>query len=244
MAFRGEHNPTVAESHQQQGGTKMKKVLVLAAAITLLAAPAFAGIANTKHDLSSGSTTTGTKSTNYSELCVFCHTPHGATTGLNAPLWNRTVAATFAATALYNSTTLNQTVSNPTTVLNAVNGSDALLCLSCHDGLSLTGALKNPANSAANAQPLGLANITGNANLGTSLTNDHPIGMAYPGVQTADTAGFVAPTGTTAVAGLPLYGTTGVMWCSSCHDVHDNTNAPFLNVANAGSALCLTCHIK
>lgn len=222
----------------------MKKVLVLAAAITLLAAPAFAGIANTKHDLSSGSTATN-KSSNYSELCVFCHTPHGATTGLNAPLWNRTVAAVFAATALYNSTTLDQTNSNPTTVLNAVNTSDALLCLSCHDGASLTGALKNPANSSSNAQPLGLANITGNSNLGTSLTNDHPIGMAYPAVATASGAGeFVAATGVTDVAGLPLYGTTGVMWCSSCHDVHNNANAPFLNVANDGSALCLTCHVK
>jgi predicted CXXCH cytochrome family protein len=34
------------------------------------------------------------------------------------------------------------------------------------------------------------------------------------------------------------------MWCSSCHDVHNNANAPFLNVANDGSALCLTCHVK
>lgn len=233
----------------------MKKVLVLTVAIALLAAPAFAGIRNTKHDLSTTSTSGGSViSTNYTELCVFCHTPHGAVTGLLAPLWNRTgVLVTYAATDLYNNTSL-EAGSAPTTVLAEVNASDAKLCLSCHDGTSLAGNLKNPANSSAGAQPtfnaspadaVGIA-----ANLGASLNNDHPIGMNYNTVQgtdgglnVADAGGFVlAKDG---VNELPLYGANTVMWCSSCHDVHDNSKgAPFLNTSNAGSALCLSCHNK
>lgn len=32
--------------------------------------------------------------------------------------------------------------------------------------------------------------------------------------------------------------------CGSCHDPHNYTNATFLRRANAGSALCLSCHVK
>jgi predicted CXXCH cytochrome family protein len=220
----------------------MKKVLVLVAAISLFAAPAFAaGITNTKHNLSSASGNTLT-SNNQGELCVFCHTPHGAATGLNAPLWNRTNPANLLVTNLYNSVTLDQTNSNPTNVLNSVNTSDALLCLSCHDGASLGGALKNPSNSAAAQPDFGAVEITGMANIGIDLKNDHPIGMNYSAVAAdSGVTEFVAPVAGV-VGGLNLYG--GVMWCSSCHDVHNGANAPFLAKANDGSALCLSCHVK
>jgi predicted CXXCH cytochrome family protein len=228
----------------------MKKVLVLVAAISLFAAPAFAaGITNTKHNLSFGSGNT-IASDNNTELCVFCHTPHGGVIGGNAPLWNRTnVAGTLT---LYNSATLDQTYSNPTTVSASILASDAPLCLSCHDGASLTGALKNPSN--AFPATTGLTEIsTGMALIGNDLSNDHPIGMDYGQVAIASGANeFVAPT--TAATGdtvgtanpLNLYGPTGtsVMWCSSCHDVHNGANAPFLAAPNTGSALCLTCHVK
>jgi predicted CXXCH cytochrome family protein len=32
--------------------------------------------------------------------------------------------------------------------------------------------------------------------------------------------------------------------CASCHDPHNSTNATFLRINNAGSAVCLTCHNK
>jgi predicted CXXCH cytochrome family protein len=231
----------------------MKKVLVLVAAISLFAAPAFAaGITNTKHNLSASSSNTYKADTN-TELCVFCHTPHGGVIGGNAPLWNRTnVAGTLT---LYNSATLDQTNSNPATVSAAILDSDAPLCLSCHDGASLTGALKNPSNAFTVAENTsGLAEIgSGMALIGNDLSNDHPIGMDYGNVATASGATeFVAPTlaatGDTVgtVNPLNLYGPSGnsVMWCSSCHDVHNGANAPFLAAANTGSALCLTCHVK
>jgi predicted CXXCH cytochrome family protein len=32
--------------------------------------------------------------------------------------------------------------------------------------------------------------------------------------------------------------------CASCHDPHTNANPTFLRVSNAGSAVCLACHVK
>lgn len=52
---------------------------------------------------------------------------------------------------------------------------------------------------------------------------------------------------------LPLYGRVDritnledipFVECSSCHDPHTANNQMFLRVANEGSQLCLTCHIK
>ncbi|AMV73157.1 cytochrome c3 family protein [Desulfuromonas carbonis] len=231
----------------------MKKVIVLATAIALLATPAFAAIRNSKHDLSSSSAAT-VKSTNIDESCVFCHTPHGGTTGFQAPLWNRsgTSASTWSATDLYNSSTLDS-ASSPTTVLSKVNASDAPLCYSCHDGTSLAGGLNNPPASASNAQPTFTApnDVVGaqaNLNDGSSaLKNDHPIGMDYGTVQTNAGANefVVETTPNQFVDVLPLFTSTGVMWCSSCHDVHNQgAGQPLLVKSNAGSALCTTCHVK
>jgi hypothetical protein len=60
----------------------------------------------------------------YGEVCVYCHTPHGANTTIAAPLWNRTIKATTY--TLYNQTSLSSTVTQP--------GANSLTCLSCHDG--------------------------------------------------------------------------------------------------------------
>lgn len=62
---------------------------------------------------------------NYVEVCVYCHTPHGASSQITAPIWNRTInTATYA---IYDKPrTLNQAISQP--------GPNSLTCLSCHDG--------------------------------------------------------------------------------------------------------------
>ncbi len=61
----------------------------------------------------------------YGEVCVFCHTPHGASQAIDAPLWNRTVASSGSYTT-YISDTLSQQPQAP--------GTASLTCLSCHDG--------------------------------------------------------------------------------------------------------------
>jgi predicted CXXCH cytochrome family protein len=211
-------------------------------------------IKNSKHNLAK-KTDSGQGdivSTNYDEICVFCHTPHVAdVTVTNAPLWNRSHLGTFDVTDLYNTPSLISGVSNPTTVFTQVQNSDAPLCLSCHDGSSLAGGLVNPTNAVTTeGSPLfdattnaiastSHANISGDAQ---ELKNDHPIGMDYTKVLLDETGSeFFAVNDT----GLNFFGVgEKYMWCSSCHDVHDNTYAPFLATDNAGSGLCLSCHNK
>lgn len=39
-------------------------------------------------------------------------------------------------------------------------------------------------------------------------------------------------------------GTYPSVECASCHDPHTGTNGTFLRISNAGSAVCLACHVK
>jgi len=78
-----------------------------------------------------------------------------------------------------------------------------------------------------------------------SLANDHPISFTYDAALAAADGHLVTPAATNRVdaAGLvPLYGSK--MECASCHATHDNANGKFLRISNAGSALCLKCHVK
>jgi predicted CXXCH cytochrome family protein len=227
----------------------MKKVLVLAAAMALLATPALAAIQGTVHDLSTlGS---GTPATGTDEVCVFCHTPHGGVTGLTAPLWNRT---TVNATGVYTSASLTATAA--AVDVTAVNATDAPLCLSCHDGASIGGNLVNPPNNGTMDYTVlaGLVAADGDTDLldgAASLTNDHPIGFNYAAALAQDTELNAVAT-VQGVLGTDVFAfgaVTGDMWCSSCHDVHGKlngaTNFPqFLRASNAGSAVCLACHNK
>lgn len=203
-------------------------------------------IKNTKHDLSTGSSTPlKANEVAYDEICVFCHTPHLALPNDNAPLWNR--SAVVGITDYYNSATI-ESFTKEENVSDAISKSDAPLCLSCHDGSSLTDALQNPPNTTTGQAdlPTFAKTMVNTANIGTDLHDDHPIGMVYNSVAKVDSGFFPDSTdanGKPVVGGLPLYD-EGVMWCSSCHDVHDNNHEPFLAADNTGSALCLTCHDK
>lgn len=62
---------------------------------------------------------------NYGEVCVYCHTPHGANTQVKAPIWNRTINT--GSYKIYDKLrTLDRPVGQP--------GPNSLTCLSCHDG--------------------------------------------------------------------------------------------------------------
>jgi len=217
----------------------MKKVLVMAAAAMLFAAPALAAIQNSAHDLSNAN-----GGSNITEICVFCHTPHGADlTVTDAPLWNRTTVTGLS--AVYNSPTLDAA---PTVA--SVEATDAPLCLSCHDGASIGDALQNPPNTLTAVMNI-TATVGTAADLGLDLSDDHPIGFDYTTVAAAD-GGTDAEIdskanveGTAGMTGALSYGGGDDMWCSSCHDVHGITGvSTFLRIANTNSDLCLTCHIK
>lgn len=199
-------------------------VLLLCALVT---APALGAITGSAHDFS----TAGWNTTN--EICAPCHTPHNANTTLaDAPLWNHDVTTqTFV---LYASPTFegSSTIGQPS--------GPSKLCLSCHDG---TIALDNFGGFSG-----GNTFIASPFNVGTDLSNDHPVSFTYDTSLATNDGGLFDPAthssglgGT--IANDLLY--QGKMECSSCHDVHDEAGVTSLLVkSNAGSALCLTCHDK
>lgn len=158
------------------------------------------GIAATKHNLGSGPGISGRNQTQETaEICVFCHTPHGADTAAPVPLWNKRLGVNGAPAGGGSYTTYDtlQTPSLDGTV--AAVGSVSMACLSCHDGTQAmdnvinapgsgnfsadgggvdgrnwawTGATVDPATGKLNS---------GIAMLGTDLSNDHPIGIQYCG---------------------------------------------------------------
>ena len=98
----------------------------------------------------------------------------------------------------------------------------------------------------------------------TDLRNDHPVGLQFPG----DSPDFNG--GTVDFGKLRFFDSDGdgrpdpdevrfydtgegfEVECASCHDPHgvpsngpgSTFNPTFLRIANAGSSLCLSCHIK
>lgn len=252
----------------------MKKVLALVAATGMLAAASFASaatIVGSKHDLSStgGGTIKGT-ATDSSQICVYCHAPHGA--AKSYPLWNR---SNPAATGFILYSGLNMaSVSFKT---GFTSDSTSLFCMSCHDGATQMGALHNVGalqrgaglgQAGTAGLPFitdvigGAAKISGVAN-GKDLSKTHPVNFPVastdsqndlwvPGGAAATTMG--SGLGTPA-ATFPLYktandagmagrATSRSLECGSCHAVHDSANSPFLRYTMAGSQLCLGCHNK
>jgi len=248
----------------------MKKLLVVSAALALLAGPELgsATIRNSAHDLSSTSTYTRqgggiNGDADFDQLCAYCHTPHKADRSVaTAPLWNRInpVEATVKAYGFYNTATLSA-VAQPRNVKNTVYSTDVPLCMSCHDETSITGNFINPVGDlevGSTTNPLTIATLstTSTAYLldsTNSLMNDHPVGFNYDTAYSEDgaaTGGLVLRSTAIAEKKVAFYGTNSdMMWCSSCHAVHEpGTDGagtyPFLRSSVNGSELCLTCHNK
>jgi predicted CXXCH cytochrome family protein len=188
----------------------------------LLPSLAQAAVADTVHNLSA--TGPGTiKAPSVAEICVFCHTPHSAST--TRALWNRDLPPTTY--NLYTSSTLEATLKQPTGA--------SRLCLSCHDGTTALGNLRVPPATG----PVTLGPLTGRASLGTDLSDDHPVSLVYDTAlalkqgQLADPAALPKTT--------PL-DSTQQLQCTACHEPHDNRYRKFLRVDDRAAALCTACH--
>ncbi|UCH46588.1 MAG: hypothetical protein JSU95_10710 [Betaproteobacteria bacterium] len=164
---------------------------IVGVALTLGAGTAAAQVLGSQHDLSLGGgaqSTTGATT----EVCVFCHTPHGANTGASAPLWNKTLPTT----------TYQRYSTLPSSTLDggeAPVGSVSLACLSCHDGTQAMDVVINtPGSGGFNSGGIPISggaigvmvNPDDPANpgtpgpvpmLGTDLRDDHPISIQYGG---------------------------------------------------------------
>ncbi len=163
---------------------------------------AHAGIAESVHNL--GVTGTGLSAnggernqfTGTAEICVFCHTPHGGDSSAAAPLWNRNLGnpSRFS--------TYDQLGTSTFDAKMADVGSVSIACLSCHDGTMAMDSMINEPGSGADNPGFSAGNWRGDdvadggigdnpnratlrpgivQNLGTDLTNDHPVGMQYAG---------------------------------------------------------------
>ena len=250
-----------------------RHVLAVAAALgamLLAALPLPAGaqrtsdVRNTLHNLSSSNPFVGaTKATTENEVCVFCHTPHGADTGALAekPLWNKTlVAKTYV---VYTSKSLDaETILN--TSLQQPLGSSKL-CLSCHDGAMALGSvrvLRGGTTSTAitmtgtgtgGIMPDGSGKTTGYTRnigggslaqtTGFDLTNDHPISVTYDATLAARDGELRVPNASqnsTIVVGSthPLFGKRAA---------GQGAARPVLpleptGASSAGQVQCTTCH--
>lgn len=216
--------------------TKRTFLIAALAVLMLTSVAAAQTVVGTAHDLS-GTLTTGT------QVCAFCHTPHGSNVDAvlqnNAPLWNQDLPLT-ASYGTYTSLTFD--ASDLAAITNSTY-SDSLLCMSCHDGTVAPGTFYNEPNPAGNASSA-LA-ITGSANMGTDLSNDHPVNFTYASSVTNGDTGLVAEA--SIVAYLDTGAVGGKVQCSSCHDPHDATqdaDVDFMRVTLASSQLCTTCHTK
>lgn len=247
---------------------KQQRSIALVFVITLLSVIpyAYAGIATTRHNLS----TSGpgpVRAVTEQKICVFCHTPHNSIqiTGFSTPLWNH-VLSTASNYVLYSSPTL---LSRTSPAIQPDGSSK--LCLSCHDGTVAIGAVGSNVTSttsivmsgtgAGGVMPAGLSNM------GTNLSGHHPISIEVNSQLITDkgtqcTNNLVSwrvctpplaspikfkptlntyPTGTRTYAGVQ---------CSSCHDPHENTPSTnkFMRVNITGPTgidpLCVTCHVS
>ncbi len=174
--------------------------LLVVALATCLPGPAadaqrVSDVRGTRHNLSTGGPgATHAADGGTSEVCVFCHTPHGATqadqggTPLRAPLWNRRIPAGTTYTPYASATMDAQVIADG---FNSQPGGSSKLCLSCHDGTLAVGNV-NVLNGQQNASipmvgtgpggtmPAGQGTNTGFTRfLGTDLRNDHPISVTY-----------------------------------------------------------------
>jgi len=169
------------------------------------------------------------------QACVFCHTPHAASS--QDELWNH--EGTSAPFTPYTSTTLD-----PANAPGVPTGSSRL-CLSCHDGTIAVGSTGShglvalTGTGAGGRMPLGPSNL-GGGGATADLGDDHPVSFApVPSAQLHNPP-----------SGDPVkLDASGQLQCTSCHDPHNDARDPnpdgvkkFLVKNNQASAMCTTCH--
>lgn len=205
---------------------------------------AVADIANTKHNLSiSGSG--DVKAISEDQVCVFCHTPHGATNSPGAPLWNRVLSTqtyTPYTSASLDAEDIAGTLAQP--------AGSSKLCLSCHDGTLAIGTvnvLGGQQNVDIAMSGVGAGGVMPDAagvqsgftrNLGVDLTNDHPISLDYDSNLASVDGELTDPASSGHIAvgvpGLrppvPLEATgqggAAQIQCGTCHDPHLKSTNP------------------
>jgi predicted CXXCH cytochrome family protein len=155
--------------------------------------------------------------------CTVCHVPSPEGGAIERAAWwspqETGVDFEMYVTSAGNSGTLN---------------GPSMLCLSCHDGV--TAPDEYGGKTGASILP------PGRATLGVDLSNDHPIGIAYPprnGMGQPLDGYYLQPRGDVS---LTVVDGTSRVECTSCHDPHGTSYDMMLRETVAGSAICFGCH--
>jgi predicted CXXCH cytochrome family protein len=159
------------------------------------------------------------------QVCIFCHAPHN--TSGTRPLWNH--QAPLASYRIYESSTLDAKPGQPTGA--------SKLCLSCHDGTVALGAVLSRGDRirmiGGDFIPAGLTN------LGTDLSDDHPVSFFYTSGLAASDRQLATPSSLHETVRLDA---DGQLQCTACHDPHNNSFGDFLVRSTEFGELCMTCH--
>jgi hypothetical protein len=225
--------------------------LMLATAVLWMSSASAArvsDVSNTKHNFSStvtpnilgGGDQRTVRSQDESEICIFCHTPHGANQS-EGPLWNREIPASSTYT-VYDSGSIDSTIQQPNGV--------SKLCLSCHDGSIAIGSVRNRAGSggflasdinmtgtgSGGVMPGGEGTGSGYTRyLGKDLTNDHPISLTY-------NQAFVAADGEMRDPNENPIRVRGLNPRPATQDIHLQPAVRNNPTADTGQVQCVSCH--
>ena len=254
-------------------------IFLLSIVALIYSSPSFAAgphnVRATGHNLSSG-TSAGANfwSTDESEVCVFCHTPHNPEAA--RPLWNHYSTDNSIQYLLYTSSPTLSYRYDIDLASGLPSTSASRLCLSCHEGSSNFNNIANPSGTLGTVPTMSGAGFGGDSFsafwtmvgkqegyytwIGKLLNQVHPVGFNFAthndteiiNLQEAKDAGLRFFAG--------ALGNEQYMECPTCHDPHvdygyilsaptgsataDTNYRPFLRVRNNSSILCLTCHKK
>ena len=244
--------------------------LIAVAQDAMAAATSGTSVVNTRHNLSNTRadspgdiyvTNSPGGDGDITQICVFCHTPHGADTTVPVPLWNKkTTGNTYTAYTMMGRDSMG----------TATVAGMSLACLTCHDGTQAMDVFMNAPGihingtdgttqsagyswTGAGAVSDGADVVGGKLNggrtnaaletgpiLGTDLSNDHPIGMTYCGKQpTAGTcddweaSNFVSP---------GSLSTTIKIFGSARKGGGSGAGTGFADSTNNGTVECASCH--
>jgi len=181
------------------------------------------GVDQSRHNLSASGRGTLKSMDNDSGVCFYCHTGHSSNP--KDPLWNRQKSGSIY--TLYDSSTLDANPGQP--------DGPSILCLSCHDGTVALG------NTLKKSKTMSFArSMSKRGNLGTDLSDDHPISFIYDASLAATDGDLKDPSSLS----RHTLDANGKLQCTSCHDSHKDIEGNFLKRSNEFSDLCFTCHDK
>lgn len=215
----------------------------------------------------------GASAGNEDEVCIFCHTPHGGTLNTplwNRALPDQSGSNSFthyssATLSAYTKSLATNRPVRPESLLcmschdgavgmNSIINNSNRLGAQPDNGNPMVNVWVTTAGRVGDIMSPGGFGLQGQTR---NLSDDHPISLDYGSAATsAGVTRLHPPSGGTDPRdkGVRFFGTGGELYleCSSCHNPHVNYDGtggdaaytPFLVMSNAGSNLCLACHVK